>query len=47
MTTRLINRLKTLYLRSVGVSLDCVLQLRAVTSAAASGPSEAEGEQWY
>lgn len=46
MTTRLINKLKTLYLRSVGVSLDCVLQLRALTNAAASGPSEAEGEQW-
>ena len=29
------------------VSLDCFLQLRALTNASASGPSEDEGEQWW
>lgn len=43
----LISKLKTSYFRTVGVSLDCFLQLRALADASASGPSEAEGEQWW
>lgn len=40
----LINKLKALYFRTVGVSLDSFLQLRALTIASVSGPSEDEGE---